>query len=171
MEVFLFGIVESMAKVFTEEENKQWQRTLPAKITSACIALRSGDTVLMVKAHYKDHWTFPSGIVDPNESPKTAALRETYEEIGVEVNATDIDLLTVIYTQGKDGYLDRFNFVFIVNQFDENTSFALQPDEIEKVEWVKLHDIAEYSKNKGSYTNIHRLLAQDIDNEKYIEVL
>ena len=80
-------------------------------------------------------------------------------------------MLTVIYTQGKDGYLDRFNFVFIVNQFDENSLFTLQPDEIEKVEWVPLHDIAEYSKNKGSYVNIQRLLTQGNDNEKYIEVL
>ena len=167
----MFDIVRSMTKVFTEEENKQWQRTLPAKITSACVALRSGGRVLMVKAHYKDHWTFPSGIVDPNESPKAAALRETLEEVGIKVDTADADLLTVIYTQGKDGYLDRFNFVFIVNQFDENSLFTLQPDEIEKVEWVPLHDIAEYSKNKGSYVNIQRLLTQGNDNEKYIEVL
>jgi 8-oxo-dGTP pyrophosphatase MutT (NUDIX family) len=160
-----------MTKVFTEEENKQWQRTLPAKITSACIALRSGDKVLMVKAHYKDHWTFPSGIVDPNESPKAAAIRETHEEIGVKVNAADVDLLTVIYTRGRDGYLDRFNFVFAVNQFNENISFSLQPDEIEKVEWVHLSDVAEYSKNKGSYVNIQRILTRGIDSEKYIEVL
>lgn len=160
-----------MTKVFTDEENKKWQRTLPAKITSACIALLSGDKVLMVKAHYKDHWTFPSGIVDPNESPKAAAIRETYEEIGVPVDETDVDLLTVIYTQGKDGYLDRFNFVFTVHHLDDNKLLTLQPEEIERAEWVSLSDIAKYSKNKGSYINIQRLLTQNIDNEKYIEVL
>lgn len=160
-----------MTKIFTEEENKQWQRTLPAKITSACIALRSGGKVLMVKAHYKDHWTFPSGIVDVNESPKTAAIRETHEEIGIKVDAADVDLLTVIYTQGKDGYLDRFNFVFTVNQFSEDRSFNLQPEEIEQVEWVSLDNISEFSNDKGSYIQIQRLLMEGIDDEKYIEVL
>ncbi len=160
-----------MTKIFTEEENKAWQRTLPAKIVSACIALKSDDKVLMVKAIYKDHWTFPSGIVDANESPMTAALRETQEEIGITIDPAEIDLLTVIYTQGKDGYLDRFNFVFILDQFTDDGSFVLQPDEIEKVEWVGLHEIAEYSKNKGSYSNIQRLLTNGINDEHYIEVL
>lgn len=125
----------------------------------------------MVKAHYKDHWTFPSGIVDANESPKAAALRETREEIGVTLNAADVDFLTVVYSQGKDGYLDRFNFVYIVEQFDTKAVFALQPEEIEKTEWVKIDEIARYSNNKGSYVNIQRLLAGNIADEKYIEVL
>lgn len=160
-----------MTKVFTEEENKKWQRTLPAKITSACIALRSGNKVVMVKAHYKDHWTFPSGIVDANESPKAAAIRETFEETGAKADAAKVELLTVIYTKGKDGYLDRFNFVFIVNQFDTDSILTPQPDEIERIEWVDIENIAEYSNHKGSYVNIQRLLTEGINNEQYIEVL
>lgn len=160
-----------MTKIYTEEENKAWQRTLPAKRCSACVALRSGDKVLMVKATYKDHWTFPSGIVDENEPPKTAALRETFEEIGVTIDDADATFLSVIYTHGKDGYLDRLNFVFIVDQFDQNTELVLQPEEIESTEWVSIDDIAERSKHKGSYVNIQRLLAGGITDEKYIEVL
>jgi 8-oxo-dGTP pyrophosphatase MutT (NUDIX family) len=160
-----------MTKVFTEEENKQWQRTLPAKISSACVALRSGNKVLMVKAHYKDHWTFPSGIVDANESPKAAAMRETREEVGVELDDIEVEFLATIYTQGKVGYLDRFNFVFLVEQFDESRSLILQPEEIEKTEWVELDEIARYSGNKGSYIHVQRLLTNNLNNEKYIEVL
>lgn len=166
-----FDIIRTMAKIFTEEENKAWQRTLPGKLCSACVALRSGDKVLMVKATYKDHWTFPSGVVDENESPKTGALRETFEEIGLTLNESDVEFLTVIYSQGKDGYLDRFNFVFITDQFDQNTELVLQPEEIETYEWVSIHEITERSKHKGSYVNIQRLLTDDIKDEKYIEVL
>ena len=160
-----------MARIFTEEENKQWMRTLPGKKTSACVALVTGGEVLMVKANYKDHWTFPSGVVDENESPRAAALRETYEEVGIDLREADVDLLTVIYTEGKDGYLDRFNFVFMAKDFDKNHALTLQPEEIERAEWVSLENIAAYSNHKGSYINIQRLLVNAIDDEKYIEVL
>lgn len=99
-----------MTKIFSDEENKKWQRTLPAKISSACVVLKSSSEVLVVKAHYKDHWTFPSGMVDENESPRMAAIRETYEEIGIKLDIDQVKPLTVIYSQGKDGYLDRFKF-------------------------------------------------------------
>lgn len=160
-----------MTKIFSDEENKKWQRTLPAKISSACVVLKSGSDVLIAKAHYKDHWTFPSGMVDENESPRTAAIRETYEEVGVKLDVDQVKLLTVIYSQGKDGYLDRFNFVFIVENFDRNAPLNLQNEEIENTKWVNSNEIAQYSNNKGSYVNIQHLLVEDIRDENYIEVL
>jgi 8-oxo-dGTP pyrophosphatase MutT (NUDIX family) len=164
-------MIKPMAKIFSEEENKKWQRTLPMKMSSACVVLKSGDEVLVVKAHYKDHWTFPSGIVDENESPMAAAIRETYEEIGVKLDSGQVKSLAVIYSQGKDGYLDRFNFVFIVEDFEKDTLLSLQKEEVEEAKWIAVHEIAQHSNNKGSYVNIQRLLANGIHSEHYIEVL
>jgi 8-oxo-dGTP diphosphatase len=105
-----------MTRIFTDEENQKWQHTLPGKMTSACVALRSGDEVLIVKAGYKDHWTFPSGVVDADESPKAAAIRETYEETGLIIDPDECNLLTVIYTAAFDEKdRERFNFVFIAD--------------------------------------------------------
>ena len=59
-----------MTKIFTKEENNAWAKQLPGKMTSACLAIRYKEQVLMVKAKYKDHWIFPSSIVDDKESPK-----------------------------------------------------------------------------------------------------
>ncbi|MBB1562451.1 NUDIX hydrolase [Candidatus Saccharibacteria bacterium] len=48
-------------------------------MTSACVALVApGNHVLMVKASYKNEWTFPSGVVDMGESPAQAAQRELF---------------------------------------------------------------------------------------------
>lgn len=136
---------------------------------SACIALRSGNKVLVVKAGYKDHWTFPSGIVDENESPKAAAIRETFEEVGLTVKPEDCKLLTIIYTAAIGGDRDRFNFVFVTDAFEEGASLSVPNDEIEQAEWVPFEVIGEKSGGKGSYTNIQRILLGGAQ-EPYVEM-
>jgi 8-oxo-dGTP diphosphatase len=160
-----------MTKVFTKEENQKWQRTLLGKMTSACIALRSDKEVLVVKAGYKDHWTLPSGIVDANESPKAAAIRETYEETGLVIVPEKCSLLTVVYTAAFDeNDRERFNFVFIADVHKNGLTLTIPNDEIEKAEWVQFDQIAEKSGFKGSYVNIQRLLLSPTSSEPYVEV-
>ncbi len=159
-----------MTRVFTPEENQKWSHTLPGKMISTCLVLRSGTKALMVKAGYKDHWTFPSGIVDTNESPKVAALRETYEEVGLTVNDGDCKLLAVIYTASNGNDRDRFNFAFITDVFDESAALSVPNNEIEKAEWVDFDCVAERSGNKGSYVNFQRILLDPNAAAAYIEV-
>lgn len=124
----------------------------------------------MVKAHYKDHWTFPSGIVDEGESPLDAALRETHEEIGVQFGRDDITFFTVVYSYPKDGFLDRFNFVFRV-AVDHDFEIVMQKSEIEAYEWVDFRDVADRSGQKGSYQKIQQLLESESTSGTYAEVV
>lgn len=159
-----------MTMKYSEEENKRWQRTLPKKISSACIAIRHKDRVLMVKAHYKDYWTFPGGVIDENESPKAAAIRETFEEIGIKYHPDDVKFLLVAYVNGKNGHLEKVDFVFTAELLNEKTIFHPQEQEIEKAEWVNISKIAEYSDNIESYVNIQRIILNKLRDEHYIEV-
>jgi 8-oxo-dGTP pyrophosphatase MutT (NUDIX family) len=159
-----------MTAIFTDSENKKWQRTLPGKMSSACIAIIQDEKVLMVKAHYKDHWTFPSGIVDEGESPLDAALRETQEEIGVQFSRDDTTFFTVVYTYSTDGFLDRFNFVFRV-AVDYDFEIVMQKSEIEAYEWVDFWDVADRSGQKGSYQKIQQLLESESTGGTYAEVV
>ncbi|MCL1949314.1 MAG: NUDIX hydrolase [Turicibacter sp.] len=43
-----------------------------------------GEFLLVKNANFRS-WTVPGGKLEPGEDPKAAAIRETYEEIGVEV--------------------------------------------------------------------------------------
>lgn len=160
-----------MAKIFTEQENQAWANQLPGKMTSACLVLCSNGKVLMVKANYKDHWTFPSGIVDANESPKAAALRETFEETGIEIPAEQCELLTVVYTAAETAkHRDRYNFAFQCRLPEAVTPPAIPNDEIEAYEWVDIEEVAARSNHKGSYQNFQRLLLAGNTHEPYIEV-
>lgn len=39
--------------------------------------------VLLVKPNYKPGWDIPGGYIEPEESPRAAAMREVLEELGV----------------------------------------------------------------------------------------
>jgi|AntRauTorcE11897_2_1112592.scaffolds.fasta_scaffold17941_2 8-oxo-dGTP pyrophosphatase MutT (NUDIX family) len=159
-----------MTKIFTEEENQAWSKALSGKMTSACVAIRSSGKVLMVKASYKDHWTFPSGIVDERESPKSAALRETSEEVGLLISDDDCDLLTVVYTASNGKDRDRFNFAFVTDIVDMDVKLSVPNDEIEKAEWVDFSEVAERSGNKGSYIKFQMLLLDASSIKPYTEI-
>lgn len=160
-----------MANAFTKQQNLAWAQKLPGKMTSACIALRSSGKVLMVKAGYKDYWTFPGGIVDEGESPKDAAIRETLEEVGVKIRPDDCQFLTVIYTAAAHADdLDRFNFAFLSDAFNQNTKLSVPNNEIEQAQWVDVSEVAKRSGGKGSYVNFQRLLLAPEKSEPYIEV-
>jgi ADP-ribose pyrophosphatase YjhB (NUDIX family) len=63
-------------------------------------AVISEDKVLLVKER-GDGWTLPGGWVDPGESPSEAAVRETKEESGYDVNAVR---LMAVYDRDKQGH-------------------------------------------------------------------
>lgn len=55
--------------------------------TRAGIVLIQNDKVALIERHRAglDYFVFPGGSVDDGESPEQAALRETMEELGIEV--------------------------------------------------------------------------------------
>jgi 8-oxo-dGTP pyrophosphatase MutT (NUDIX family) len=50
-----------------------------------CVAVRSGDAVLLVRHSYRPRLDFPGGGLDRGEAPEACARRELREELGLEV--------------------------------------------------------------------------------------
>jgi 8-oxo-dGTP diphosphatase len=66
------------------------RRATPAYgVGAMCVVERSDGALLLVRQSYRRGWTFPGGLLKRNEAPAHAAVRETREEVGVEVEVDD----------------------------------------------------------------------------------
>lgn len=144
---------------FTFDQTTKWWNAQAAKRMSAAVVLRQHDSVLMVKAHYRDSWTFPGGVVDENESPLQAVIRETHEEVGLELDEAQLRLLATSYRHAYCGRQDKiYNFFLYDIHIKEDAEIVMQPDEIEACEWVAVQDIASRADNLRDYEKIQDVL-------------
>lgn len=63
-----------------------WRASLPGKRMGAGALIRDPQgRVLVVEPTYKESWEVPGGIVEADESPRRACVREIREELGLEI--------------------------------------------------------------------------------------
>ena len=86
------------------------------ELPTASVLVQDADArVLLVRHVEGDNWTTPGGMIEPEETPADAAVRETWEETGLLVELTRIvgvfggPLCTGAYANG-----DRVAFVSTV---------------------------------------------------------
>jgi 8-oxo-dGTP diphosphatase len=131
---------------FTPEQHRDWHNSLPAKPTAVgLICLNQEGKMLAVKASYKDHWSLPGGVIDENESPRLAALRELQEETAITLAVDQLQFADVIYHYPKDGKRDLLHFLFIAKNVDAQAT----PDEheITEAKWVTPNEFKQLCKN------------------------
>ena len=98
-------------RLFTNPQHKGWMRTQPKRMSSGAMILENdAHELLVVKANYKNYWTLPGGIVNSNETPKQAAIRETSEEVGIILDAADVSFVAIVNRISDEA--QTFQFVF-----------------------------------------------------------
>lgn len=108
--------------------------TLPRKRMGSAVLLRDDESrILLVEPTYKDHWELPGGVVDADESPYDAAVRELKEELGL--STTPGRLLVVDWVPPHAGRTDGVMFVFNGGLLDATVEFRLPPDELRGWAW------------------------------------
>lgn len=64
---------------------------------SAGVAVVDSSQILLIRRKTTHHgtWAIPGGLIEWDESPRRAAVRELTEETGIEATPTDLHLVTV----------------------------------------------------------------------------
>lgn len=152
-------------KRFSPSERQAWLKGLPACPGSGALLLEDSEgKILIVKASYKDYWTLPSGIIEHQESPIEAAVRETKEEVGITVNPSEVSLFKIVFR--RSDFICTYKFIFKAFLSEEmKTSFALQTDELSEYAFVSKEDILKADRE---YTSEITKWAQD-NSEIYTE--
>jgi 8-oxo-dGTP diphosphatase len=91
--------------------------------------------VLLVEPTYKDYWEVPGGVVEADESPYDAAVRELKEELGLLV--TPGRLLVVDWVPPRTGRTEGVMFIYSggVLSADRERSIVLPADELRSWAW------------------------------------
>ncbi|MEU9252246.1 NUDIX hydrolase [Streptomyces sp. NPDC048270] len=121
----------------TTDDYATYIASLPRVLAGAAALYRDAEgRVLLVEPNYREGWALPGGTVesDQGESPRTAARRESAEEIGIDVPLGR--LLAVDWNLGADrpplvaylydgGVLDAGQLASITLQDEELISWRL----------------------------------------------
>ena len=112
--------------------------TSPHRQCAAAIIRNASGQVLLVRQNYGTHaWGAPGGVVEVGETPMRAAVRETAEEVGLEVELTGV---IGLYLLRGGGWPDILAHVFAANVMG-GSERIVDPGEIERLEWRALDDL------------------------------
>ncbi|MCK4384904.1 MAG: NUDIX hydrolase [candidate division Zixibacteria bacterium] len=109
-------------------------------VPAAGVVIEKDNKVLLVKRKYepyKGDWCFPAGFMEYDESPEKCAIRETKEEINLDV---ELDGLFGVYS-GKD---DPRTHAVLVMYWAKVKGGELKPgDDAEEVEFFSKEEIPQ----------------------------
>ncbi len=98
------------------------------------VLLRDDDgRILLVEPTYKGHWELPGGVVEADESPYDAAVREVREELGLSV--TPGRLLVVDWVPSHAGRTEGVMLVYDGGLLDATAEIRLPAEELRGWAW------------------------------------
>ncbi|NOK86091.1 MAG: hypothetical protein GFH27_549397n39 [Chloroflexi bacterium AL-W] len=103
------------------------------------LIFQDGRYLLMKRPKQKGGgYGLPGGHVERNETPVEALIRETYEELGLRLNAVSLHLVRVIYRE--KGNTRKIHFIFKVNEWSGYPT-NLEPSKCLGLGWYARHEL------------------------------
>jgi ADP-ribose pyrophosphatase YjhB (NUDIX family) len=110
----------------------EFLRSLPRKrMAAGALILDEEGRILLVRPVYKGGWSLPGGVVEADESPKTACIREIQEELGLDLPIGR--LLVVDYNSPNGEKTESLMFIYdggVVGR-EALAEICLQAEELE----------------------------------------
>ena len=110
-----------------------------------CIILRNKEIPLIGTRNDKNElfWSFPKGHKEPGEPDVETALRETKEEVGLDVKIIDEKPISTDYLIHDGTVLKNVSLFIAVPLNDE---IKIQASEVEKAKWMPVGEAGQYFK-------------------------
>jgi ADP-ribose pyrophosphatase YjhB (NUDIX family) len=127
------------------------------------VVVNDAGEILLIRRTDNDNWALPGGAMDLGESLPDAAIRETLEETGVQVELTG---LVGIYTDPRHVILytsngevrQEFSVVFTARPIGGEPTPSSESSE---VHWVALGAVASLTMDRSMRMRINQYLAAD----------
>lgn len=121
--------------------------TIPVAVAAGAIIRRGHDLLLIQRGQPPEQgrWSIPGGRVEPGETLREAARRETFEEVGFDVEIGP--LVGVVERTGP-------GFHYVVADFAATYDPGAEPvagDDASAVAWVPLHELPAWDLVDGLF--------------------
>ena len=127
------------------------------RLVSKVVIQNQKEKVLLAKVkrgHFTGCWTLPGGYLDHNEDPTIGAIRETMEELGIEIEIDDTNTSIVSQKIFNDRGISFVSFTYLVKVDSNKLKFDLKTDEIEEIKWF---DRSEAIKSASSWFDLQAI--------------
>jgi 8-oxo-dGTP pyrophosphatase MutT (NUDIX family) len=125
----------------------------PNSVVPAAVALVSNDTgeILMIRRTDNGNWALPGGAIEMSESVADAAIRETFEETGIQVEVTGLlgvysDPRHLIHFTSNDEVRREFSIVLTARPVGGAPATS---EESSEVRWVSPRDLGDYTMDRA----------------------
>jgi 8-oxo-dGTP diphosphatase len=120
----------------------RWFASLPKVALSANAVLRDPEgRVAMVRNTYREGWSLPGGVVDDNEPPGAACVRELVEELGF-LAADPARLVAVQWAPRHPGSSVHFlSLTYDLGVCADPSALCRQEEEIAEIGFFPLDDL------------------------------
>jgi ADP-ribose pyrophosphatase YjhB (NUDIX family) len=108
------------------------------RLVSKVMILNAEGKVLMGKierGHFVGHWTLPGGYMDHDEHPAIGCVRETVEEMGIDIELSNDEPIVTqrIFT---DEGISFVSFTYKAEWLGDNSQIKLKENEISDYAWL-----------------------------------
>lgn len=121
-------------------DQDEYFTSLPRKrMASGVLFFNKKQEVLLVKPNYKEGWGIPGGVVDENESPLQAAIREVKEELNLAIPSTRLSLVCLGYSPQAGIKTEALQFTFYGGELllEQIQTIVLQEEELVEYAFFK----------------------------------
>lgn len=109
-------------------------------LSVALIIIKDNKVLLMKRCNtgYMDGmYSLVGGHVEENESLKEAVVRETKEELGIDINEDDLKYVCIIRKIKADDYINTF---FITDKYLGNPKI-MEEDKCDDIKWFDINNL------------------------------
>ena len=102
---------------------------------AGCLFFDRQGKILILKPTYKEHWLLPGGVIEANESPRQACIREVKEETGIDCQPSR--LLCIDYVSVRPHKIESIQFVFLGETICDRTKIVVPQREISTYQFLE----------------------------------